>query len=103
MLTLDNVLKLLDNGFTREEIMNMAGEPQAAAEEPVAVVTPAPDTAPIEPPVEMAVPAGNEDLINAIQDLKRTIQASNISGIAQPVQPDLQEQANDTLLKLYNM
>lgn len=105
MLTLENVLKLAELGFTKDEIMQFSNseqqvevvEGEPAAFTPPAEPTPAADPAP-------AVPAPDtSELVNAIQDLKKTIQASNIASTPQPVQESLQDKAEDVLMKLVNM
>lgn len=96
MLTLENVLKLADLGFTKDEIMGMTAE--TPVEEAPADPAPAAEPAPAAP-----APDPNAALIEAIADLKKTLQKSNLATTPQPVQPDLQEQADEQLLKLYNM
>ena len=105
MLTLENVLKLAELGFTKDEIMQFSNseqqvevvEGEPAEFTPPAEPTPAADPAP-------AVPAPDtSELVNAIQDLKKTIQASNIASTPQPVQESLQDKAEDVLMKLVNM
>ena len=105
MLTLDNVLKLAELGFTKDEIMQFNGETPAALagnvktveQEKVETAAPAP-AAPVPEPVNV-----NAELVSAIQDLKKTIQASNIASTPQPVQQGVQEKADELLLKMANM
>lgn len=103
MLTLDNVLKLAEMGFTKDEIMQFNGETPAAlaGEVNTAEETPAPAPVPAEP--VPAVVDTNAELVAAIQDLKKTIQASNIATTPQPVQESIQDKADDVLMKLINM
>lgn len=107
MLTIDNVLKLAELGFTKEEIMQFNGESPAAlagetktAEQEKKEAAPAP-AAPL--PVPEQKKDVNAELISAIQDLKKTIQASNIASTPQPVQQNAQEKAEEVLLKMANM
>lgn len=105
MLTLENVLKLAELGFTKDEIMQFSNseqqvevvEGEPAAFTPPAEPTPAADPAPAAPAPDTS------ELVNAIQDLKKTIQASNIASTPQPVQESLQDKAEDVLMKLVNM
>ena len=68
-------------------------------EEPAVTFAP---PAPAAEPVP-AAPDNTAELVSAIQDLKKTIQASNIASTAQPVQESLQDKADDVLMKLVNM
>lgn len=96
MLTLENVLKLAELGFTKDEIMQFSNS-EPAEFTPPAEPTPAADPAPAAPAPDTS------ELVNAIQDLKKTIQASNIASTPQPVQESLQDKAEDVLMKLVNM
>ena len=101
MLTLENVLKLAELGFTKDEIMQFSNSEQQVeiTEGEPAVFTPPADPAPAAEP---AAPDTTE-LVSAIQELKKTIQASNIASTPQPVQESLQDKADDVLMKLVNM
>ena len=106
MLTIDNVLKLAELGFTKEEIMKFNGESPTAlagetktAEQEKKDSSPAP-AAPLPVPEQKDV---NAELVSAIQALKKTIQASNIASTPQPVQQNAQEKAEEVLLKMANM
>lgn len=106
MLTLDNVLKLAELGFTKEEIMQFNGEtPEALADNVKTVEQEKADPAPSVPaaPSEPVQVNPNAELVSAIQDLKKTIQASNIASTPQPVQQGVQEKADEVLLKMVNM
>ena len=105
MLTLENVLKLAELGFTKDEIMQFSSSdsPVEVVEGEPAEFTPPAEPAPAADPAP-AVPAPDtSELVNAIQDLKKTIQASNIASTPQPVQESLQDKAEDVLMKLVNM
>lgn len=108
MLTIENVLKLAELGFTKDEIMQFSNSEQQVeiTEGEPAVFTPPAETAEPAPAAAPApaVPAPDtSELVNAIQDLKKTIQASNIASTPQPVQESLQDKADDVLMKLVNM
>lgn len=108
MLTLENVLKLAELGFTKDEIMQFSSSEQQVeiTEGEPAVFTPPAETAepaPAADPAPAAPAPDTSELVNAIQDLKKTIQASNIVSTPQPVQESLQDKAEDVLMKLVNM
>ena len=102
-MIIDNVLKLAELGFTKQEIMQFMGETPEAIAPPADPVPadPAP-AAPIEPALDKQADI-NAALMDAIQDLKKTIQASNIASTPQPVQQGVQEKADEVLLKMANM
>ena len=102
-MTIDNVLKLAELGFTKQEIMQFMGETPEAIAPPADPVPadPAP-AAPVEPAPDKQADF-NAALMDAIQDLKKTIQASNIASTPQPVQQGVQEKADEVLLKMVNM
>lgn len=104
-MTLENVLKLAELGFTKDEIMQFSNSEQQVeiTEGEPAVFTPSAETAEPAPPADPAPAPDTSELVNAIQDLKKTIQASNIASTPQPVQESLQDKAEDVLMKLVNM
>lgn len=105
MLTLENVLKLAELGFTKDEIMQFSNSEQQVevVEGEPAEFTPPAEPAPAADPAPAAPAPDTSELVNAIQDLKKTIQASNIASTPQPVQESLQDKADDVLMKLVNM
>lgn len=105
MLTLENVLKLAELGFTKDEIMQFSNSEQQVevVEGEPAEFTPPAEPTPAADPAPAAPAPDTSELVNAIQDLKKTIQASNISSTPQPVQESLQDKAEDVLMKLVNM
>ena len=106
MLTIENVLKLAELGFTKDEIMQFNGESPAALagnlETPKQEQEKPADPAPAAVPTPVQVDT-NAELVSAIQDLKKTIQASNIASTPQPVQQGVQDKAEEVLLKMANM
>lgn len=108
MLTLENVLKLAELGFTKDEIMQFSNSEQQVEiteGEPAVFIPPAEtaEPAPAAAPAPAAPALDTSELVNAIQDLKKTIQASNIASTPQPVQESLQDKADDVLMTLVNM
>ena len=105
MLTLENVLRLAELGFTKDEIMQFSNSEQQVevVEGEPAEFTPPAEPTPAADPAPAAPAPDTSELVNAIQDLKKTIQASNIASTPQPVQESLQDKAEDVLMKLVNM
>lgn len=98
-MTLDQIIKLLDAGYTKADIeaMQTPAQPAAAAEpepqkdpEPV----PAPDAKPEEKKPE-SEPV-NSQMLKELQDLKKAVYAMNIMNSSQPGQP---ESVDDILAK----
>ena len=104
-MTFEQIKELLNDGFTPEQITLLT----TSAVSPTPAADPAPEPAPViplpeettganieekpaepaqpEPEKEPAVP--NKDIIDAIQDLKKTIQANNIlTRSTETVNPD---------------
>lgn len=76
-MTIEDVLKLVDAGFTREEIAAMSAPAGAY------VPDPEPQLEPARPKDENAAPAAapandiQKDILAALRDLKTAVQASN--------------------------
>lgn len=82
-MNIESIIKLLDAGYTKDEIQQMTQISGGAAEEP----SPAVDTSPIPEEPEPAVPSitpapdvsgTNDQLLKAINDLTKTIQSGAI-------------------------
>ena len=87
------VRKLINAGFTDEEISTIIGATASApAQEPKPEPTP-------EPKPEPAPEPNNGDLIKAIQSLETTIRASNLVNSVLPT-VDTQKTADDVLAKM---
>lgn len=85
-MNLEQIIKLLDAGYTKEEIQSMtatAPEPtQEQAAEPK--TEPAPETKPEEKKPETE--PVNEKMLQELQDLKKAVYAMNIMNSSQPEQ-----------------
>lgn len=89
------VRKLINAGFTDEEISTIIGATASApAPEPKPAPTPEPEPAPTPEP-------NNGDLIKAIQSLETTIRASNLVNSVLPT-VDTQKSADDVLANMLN-
>lgn len=86
-MTLDQIIKLLDAGYTKADIeaMQAPAQPEAAAEPEPQTETPAPaekleekkpDTEPV-----------NSQMLQELRDLKKAVYAMNIMNSSQPGQP----------------
>lgn len=95
----DLVRKLINAGFTDEEISEIIG-PSAPTPEPKPAPEPKPEPTP-EPKPEPAPEPNNGDLIKAIQSLETTIRASNLVNSVLPT-VDTQKSADDVLANMLN-
>ena len=87
-MTFDQLLQLLDAGFTKEEIMALTGAP-APQTEPAPQPEPAPQTepAPQPEPAPQTEPAPMNDqaaILAKLEELNQTIIRSNINNSKQP-------------------
>ena len=90
----EQIIKLAEAGFTREEILAMAKSEMAQAAKPAEAPKEEPKAEPVEAPAER--PAANvptqEDLMRpfteALESLKETIRVSNINRDSMPEAPE---------------
>ena len=85
-MTIDQIMKLLDAGYTKEEIATLTSDPEPAPEvkpdpEPAPEVKPEPEPAPeVKPePAEDQTGARLDALEKSIASLIKTIQVSNVN------------------------
>lgn len=80
-MTIEDVLKLVDAGFTREEIAAMSAPAGAAAPDsdpqPAGAAAPDPEQLPAPAPAPAAADDIQKDILAALRDLKTAVQASN--------------------------
>lgn len=99
----ENILKLVDAGFTKEEILALAGTAQPTEAEPPKN-EPAPQPEPEPEPEKPAQPDPNEtrynELLSAMQKLTGAIQAGNILNSSNREEPQLS--AEDILAEVVN-
>ena len=87
-MNLEQTIKLLDAGYTREEILAMIKPEEKPAE-------PEPEPAkPAEPQKEPEIPAWASQITSDIADLKKALYAVNVMASAQPEQ----KSADDVLM-----
>lgn len=99
----EEIIKLLNAGYTKEEIMEMKSEAPAPEEE--APASASEDPAPASAPEEDIIASVNEEIANAISDMrdafdgfKKEIQAMNIMNS----QLDIPETSEDLIGKIIN-
>lgn len=93
-MTLDQIIKLLDAGYTKADIEAMQAPAQPAAEPEPQKETPAPAAEPEEKKPE-SEPV-NSQMLQELRDLKKAVYAMNIMNSSQPGQP---ESVDDILAK----
>lgn len=92
------VRKLINAGFTDDEISEILGSSREPAPEPKTAPEPEPKPAPEQKPAPEPEP-NNGDLIKAIQSLETTIRASNLINSVLPT-VDTQKTADDVLANM---
>lgn len=96
-MNVEQIIKLLDAGYTKEDIEKMnqpAQDPAPAPEEKQPEPVPAPEAKPEEKKTE-SEPVNNQ-MLKELQDLKKAVYAMNIMNSSQPGQP---ESVDDILAK----
>lgn len=81
-MNLEQIIKLLDAGYTKEEIQSMTATAPEPTQEQAA--EPAPETKPEEKKPETE--PVNEKMLQELQDLKKAVYAMNIMNSSQPEQ-----------------
>ena len=108
-MTFSEIKELLDSGFSRDDIMTLAGSvspdpvPADLGPEPEPEPDPAPADDPVPDPAPAPAPAAAPDPITKqlndnITKLIKTIQASNLSKNSMDGMPDLNKQV-DTIME----
>lgn len=87
-MNLEQTIKLLDAGYTREEILAMNKPEEKPAD-------PEPEPAKPEPQKEPEIPAWASQITADIADLKKALYAVNVMASAQPEQ----KSADDVLMQ----
>lgn len=95
-MNVEQIIKLLDAGYTKEDIekMNQPAAEPAPQEEKQPEPAPAPEAKPEEKKPE-SEPVNNQ-MLKELQDLKKAVYAMNIMNSSQPGQP---ESVDDILAK----
>jgi hypothetical protein len=94
-MNMTELLKLVDAGFTKQEILQLAGAAQDPKEEPESEPAPQPEPAPAQQePQPTPQPAYDMSaLLAKMEEMTKAVQASNIAADRQPKQ----ETADDIL------
>jgi hypothetical protein len=94
-MNMTELLKLVDAGFTKQEILQLAGAAQDPKEEPKSEPAPQPEPAPAQQePQQTPQPAYDMSaLLAKMEEMTKAVQASNIAADRQPKQ----ETADDIL------
>lgn len=100
-MNVEQIIKLLDAGYTKEDIEKMnqpAQDPEPAPEEKPEQAQPEPAPAPETKPEEKKTESEpvNNQMLKELQDLKKAVYAMNIMNSSQPGQP---ESVDDILAK----
>ena len=95
-MNIEQIIKLIDAGYTRDEINSML---QPAAADPEPVPEPEKKSAPAEQPAAPAAQATDPALMQAITELTKSIKAMNIVNGASTV-PDEKKNLDNALDKL---
>ena len=91
-MNVEQIIKLLDAGYTKEDIEKMnqpAQDPAPAPEEKQPEPVPAPEAKPEEKKTE-SEPVNNQ-MLKELQDLKKAVYAMNIMQSAQPEQQSIDD------------
>lgn len=82
-MNLDRIYKLVDAGFTKDEIMRLMGYKTAPAPEtaPAPAPTPAPAPAPAPAPTPAPAPAPDSALVDTLKQMQQTLQQMQLANI----------------------
>lgn len=98
-MTIDNIISLVNAGFTKEEIKAMTGAP-APDPAPAPAPAPAPDPAPAPTPDPAPAPTPEyKELLESMKNLIAVVQAGNRNNTNQP-QPKTEDEILDSILKM---
>ena len=76
-MNLERIYKLVDAGFTKDEIMRLVGYKPAPAPAP----TPAPTPAPASTPAPAPAPAPDSALVDTLKQMQQTLQQMQLANI----------------------
>lgn len=82
-MNLERIYKLVDAGFTKDEIMRMMGYKPAPAPAPAPAPTPAPAPAPdpAPTPTSTTAPAPDSMLVDTLKQMQSTLQQMQLANI----------------------
>lgn len=82
-MNLERIYKLVDAGFTKDEIMRLMGYKPAPAPDPAPAPapTPAPAPAPAPTPAPAPAPAPDSTLVDTLKQMQTTLQQMQLANI----------------------
>lgn len=105
-MKIEDVIALAGAGFSKQDIIKIAGTVSAPAPAPAPIQTPTPASAPAPVPVPAQVPGNTQDVFNQrmgvldnrLDEITRLIQVGNLSNSQIPEPPT----TNDMLASIIN-
>lgn len=94
-MKIEDIIALAGAGFSKQDIIKIAGTVSAPAPAPVPIHTPAPASASVSAPVTAQVPSNTQDVFNQrmgvldnrLDEITRLIQVGNLSNSQIPEPP----------------
>lgn len=105
-MKIEDIIALAGAGFSKQDIIKIAGTVSAPAPDPASIQTPTPASAPAPVPVPAQVPGNTQDVFNQrmgvldnrLDEITRLIQVGNLSNSQIPEPPT----TNDMLASIIN-
>lgn len=105
-MKIEDIIALAGAGFSKQDIIKIAGTVSAPAPAPAPILTPTPASAPAPVPVPAQVPGNTQDVFNQrmgvldnrLDEITRLIQVGNLSNSQIPEPPT----TNDMLASIIN-
>lgn len=105
-MKIEDIIALAGAGFSKQDIIKIAGTVSAPAPAPALIQTPTPASAPVSVPVPAQVPGNTQDVFNQrmgvldnrLDEITRLIQVGNLSNSQIPEPPT----TNDMLASIIN-
>lgn len=94
-MKIEDIIALAGAGFSKQDIIKIAGTVSAPAPAPAPILTPTPASAPVPVPVPAQVPGNTQDVFNQrmgvldnrLDEITRLIQVGNLSNSQIPEPP----------------
>lgn len=105
-MKIEDIIALAGAGFSKQDIIKIAGTGSIPAPAPAPILTPTPSSAPAPAPVPAQVPGNTQDVFNQrmgvldnrLDEITRLIQVGNLSNSQIPEPPT----TNDMLASIIN-
>ena len=99
-MKIEDIIALAGAGFSKQDIIKIAGTVSAPAPAPAPIQAPTPASAPVSvsAPVPAQVPGNTQDVFNRLDEITRLIQVGNLSNSQIPEPPT----TNDMLASIIN-